>query len=187
MTTRSASMPALREPLPPNRKWRAITVATLLFVPGLWALLAALVALAVGGGGAGPDVGAALALGLALIPFVFIALAWLSEHPRPPQAVLRAMGLALLVGLPVSALALDAVTGLVAGVGAGGIAALRADEPHRRRHRIVAVALATAYTFVLARVAGPIALLAAPVLPLTAIGVADHVAERAERRAEQDA
>ena len=38
------------------------------------------------------------------------------------------MGLCLLVGIPVSALAGDAVSGIVAGVGAGGIAALRADE-----------------------------------------------------------
>ena len=50
---------------------------------------------------------------------------------RAPGGRLRAMGLCLLVGIPVSALAADAVTGIVAGVGAGGIVALRADEPRR--------------------------------------------------------
>jgi hypothetical protein len=189
MTTGSSS-PALPVPLSPRRKWRAITVATLLLVPGFWVLLAALVALAVDGGGApggpgAPDVGAALAFGLAMVPFVFVALAWLSEHPRPPGAVLRAMGLALVVGIPVSALAADAVTGLVAGVGAGGIVALRADPPARLRYRVVAVVLAAGYTFVLARTAAVLALLPAPVFPFTAIGVADHVAELSERRHEQ--
>jgi hypothetical protein len=191
---RPGPSPAVSAPLPAPRKWRAITVATLLLVPGFWALLTALVALAVGGrpnGGdrttaaGAPDVGAALALGLALVPFAFVALAWLSEHPRPPVAVLRAMGLALVVGIPVSALAGDAVTGLVAGIGAGGIAALRADPPHRLRYRVVAVVLATAYTFALARVAAALALLPAPVFPFTALGVADHFAERTDRRHEQ--
>ena len=62
------------------------------------------------------------------------------------------MGLSLLVGIPVSALAPDAVTGLVAGVGAGGIAALRADQPHGvegARARGVAV---SAYAFVMVRI-----------------------------------
>ena len=40
------------------------------------------------------------------------------------------MGLCLLVGIPVSAFAGDAVTGIVAGVGAGGLVALRRDVLH---------------------------------------------------------
>ena len=66
-----------------------------------------------------------------------------------------------------SALAADAVTGIVAGVGAGGIVALRADDAAR-----LAVAGASAwssaavYTFVLARTAGAVALLAGADLPL---------------------
>ncbi len=84
-----------------------------------------------------------------LIPFVFIALAFLSEHPRAPGAVVKAMGLCLLVGIPVSAVAGDAVTGIVAGVGAGGIVALRSDEPHNWKARALGVAIAASYTFVL--------------------------------------
>lgn len=152
-------------PLPPTRKWRAITVASVLLVPALWSP----------------------ALGFALAPFVFLALAFLSEHPRPPAATLRAMGLFLVVAAALVIVTLDAVTGFVAGAGAGGIVALRADEPHTWRSRAVAVSLAAVYTFALVHTAGELALLPAPVLPFTAIGVADHLAERrAERRREPD-
>lgn len=166
------------EPLSPQRKWRAIAIATLVLVPAYWSILAGLVS---GGSDASidaPNPAAALALGLALIPFVFIALAFLSEHPRAPGAVLKAMGLSLLVGTVVSALAADGVTGIVAGVGAGGIVALRSDEPHNWRARAIAVMLATVYTFVLVRTLGTAALLPAPVFPFTGIGVADHLSER---------
>jgi hypothetical protein len=122
--------------------------------------------------------GGALALGLSLVPFVYIALSFLSWHPSAPGAVLRAMGLFALVGIVVSALAVDGVTGLVAGFGAGGIAALRADLVHERKHRIVAVVLAAGYAFVLARVLPPAVLVGGPVFPLTAVGLADHWSER---------
>ena len=175
------------QPLPPAKKWRAILVATLVLVLAFWALLAGLVAGATNDGSSGeaePNAALGLAVGLTVIPFVFVALAFLSEHPRAPGAVVRAMGWSLLVGIPVSALAGDAVTGIVAGVGAGGIQALRMDEPENWRARAWAVVVAAAYTFVLARVAGGLVLLPAPIFPLTAIGIADHFSER---RAEQAA
>ena len=171
------------EPLSPRLKWRTITLATLLLVPAYWMLLAGLVA---GGSdeAGGPDPAGALALGLAVIPFVFLVLAVMSGRPRWPGAVARAMGLALLVGLPVSALAGDAITGIVAGVGAGGCVALRRDEGHSLRTRAAAVAFAALYTLVLVRSVSALALLPAPVLPLTAIGVADHLSERRRLRAD---
>jgi hypothetical protein len=168
------------DPLPPQKKWRAITLATLLLVPAFWAILAGLVSLASDDSGAAadaPQAGAALAFGLSLIPFVFVVLAFLSEQIRPPTAVLKAMGLCLVVGIPVSALAADAVTGIVAGVGAGGIVALRAETPEGWKPRAVAVAMAAAYAFVLVRMVGAAALLPAPVFPFTGIGVADHFVE----------
>ena len=173
---RRRAIPAGMDPLSPERKWRAITLATLVLAPAVWALLGGLVAAASENGG-GPQPAAAIALGLALLPFAFIVLAFASEHPRAPGAVVRAMGLCLLVGIPVSALAADAVTGIVAGVGAGGIVALRADLGHDWRTRAVAVAVGAAYSFVLARVAGSVVLVAAPIFPFTGIGIADHVAE----------
>jgi hypothetical protein len=174
--------PAGLQPLPPQRKWRAITFATLALVPAFWALLVGLVALASDDADA-PNPGAPMAFGLAVIPFVFVVLAFMSEHPRPSSAVLRAMGLSLLVGVLVSAVAQDAVTGIVAGVGAGGIAALRRDPDSTTRARVLAVVVAAAYTFVLVRLAGGLVLLPAPIFPFTAIGVADHLAERAAQRA----
>jgi hypothetical protein len=179
--------PAGMQPLSPAKKWRAILVATLVLVLAFWALLAGLVAEATNDGSSSevePNAAIGLAVGLTVIPFVFVALAFLSEHPRAPGAVVRAMGWSLLVGIPVSALAGDAVTGIVAGVGAGGIQALRMDEPQNWRARAWAVVVAAAYTFALARVAGGLVLLPAPIFPLTAIGIADHLSER---RAEQAA
>lgn len=172
----------VREPLSPRRKWQTITVATLLLVPAYWFLLAGIVSAASGKAHGGPTPGTGLALGLMLIPFVFIVVAVMSGHPNWPGAVLKAMGLALLVGIPVSALAADAVTGIVAGVGAGGIVTLRADEGHSWRARAVAIVVAAAYTLVLVRVASVLALLPAPIFPLTAIGIADHISERRHLR-----
>ncbi|MET1003360.1 MAG: hypothetical protein ABWZ15_16245 [Acidimicrobiia bacterium] len=168
------------EPLDPQRKWRAITVATLVLVPAFWAIMAGLVSVANDDAEGAPNAGAAIAFGLAVIPFVFIVLAFMSEHPRAPQAVLKAMGLFLLVGIPVSAVAADAATGLVAAAGAGGIAALRADDAHTWRARALAIVVACAYTFILVRFAGAITLLSAPVFPFTALGIADHLSDRRE-------
>jgi hypothetical protein len=162
-------------PLPPRKKWRAITLATLVFLPGYWFLINGLVASAAG---TGPGGGPLVAFGLASVPFVFLALAFLSGHPRAPGATVLAMTLALLAGIPVSALARDAVTGIVAGMGAGGIAALRVDLVHDRWHRALAVAVASIFVFLLLRVDPTVGLLLAPALPFTAIGVADHLTER---------
>ncbi len=176
------TLPGGMEPLPPRRKWRAITVATMILVPAFWAILAGLVATASKNNDAGPNPAAAIALGLALVPFVFLVTAFMSEHPRAPSAVLKAMGLAILVGIPVSAVAGDAVTGLVAGIGAGGICALRTDAAHNWRARALVVTAASVYTFVLIRTVGAPALLVAPIFPLTGIGIADHISEwRAQR------
>jgi hypothetical protein len=173
------------EPLSPRRKWRAITLATLVLAPAFWSVLAGVVAVGSDDPRA-PAPAPLIAFGLAIIPFVFVVLAFLSEHPRAPGAVLRAMALSLLVGIPVSAAAPDAVTGFVAGLGAGGIVALRADPVHSWKARAAAVAIVTLFVFLLVMVSD-VALLLAPALPFTSIGVADQLVERrAERRATED-
>jgi hypothetical protein len=173
------------QPLSPQRKWQTITLATLLLVPAYWAILAGLVSAGASDGDEGsPHAGLALAFGLSLIPFVFVALAFISGHPRAPGAVVKAMGLAILVGIPVSAIAGDAVTGIVAGVGAGGVVALRPDDPDGRKARVVGVLVASIYTFALVRMIGALALFPAPIFPLTAIGLADHLFERRRERAQ---
>ena len=50
---------------------------------------------------------------------------------------MRAMGMSLLVGIPASAIAGDAVTGLVAGVGAGGAMAFRRDGAENLRLHLI--------------------------------------------------
>jgi hypothetical protein len=183
---RRASPPTGMQPVSPQRKWRAITVATLVLVPAFWSMMAGLVALATDdrdvSDPAGLSPAAAVAFGLAVIPFVFVVLAFMSEHPRPPAAVLRAMGWSLLVGLLVAGLVGDPVTAVVAGVGAGGVAAMRRDDDGDTRPRIVAVVVASLYTLLLVQMVGGVALLPAPVFPFTAIGVADHLAERRRQR-----
>jgi hypothetical protein len=170
------------EPLSPRTKWRAITLATLLLAPGFWSVLAGVVSVASDDPNA-PSAGPLIAFGLALVPFVFVVLAFLSQHPRAPSAVVWAMVLTLAVGIPVSALAPDAVTGFVAGLGAGGIVALRPDPVHSWKTRAVGVAAASLLVFLLALVSD-VALALAPALPFTSIGIADHIEEgRAERRA----
>jgi ABC-type antimicrobial peptide transport system permease subunit len=161
-------------------------MATLVLVPAYWFLLAGWVSAVSDNDSSGPGTtaGPFIAFGVSLIPFVFVVLAFLSEHPRAAGAVVRAMGLAILVGIPVSALAGDALTGPVAGIGAGGIAALRSEVTTNRRWRILAVVAVSVYVFVLARTFGVAAVLLAPCLPFTAIGVADHLAER---KAEKEA
>ncbi len=171
-------VPTGMEPLPPQRKWKAITLATLLLVPAYWSILAGLVAAAAEGPEPVANPAVYLAFGLAVIPFVFVVLAFVSEHPRAPAAVWRAMVLAVGVGTVVSALAADAVTGIVAGVGAGGVIALRADADHNWRARALGVVFAVVYTYMLVRMASSLALLPAPIFPFTAVGVADHLPER---------
>ena len=154
----------------------------MLLAPAMWSLLAGLVVVASDEQG-GPPAGLAIALGLCLIPFVYMVLAFSSEHPQAPGAVVKAMGLFLIVGIPVSAIAADAVSGLVAGLGAGGIVALRADIGHSTKARAAAVVIAASYSYVLARVAGPAVLVFAPVFPFTALGLADHYVEWRDQRA----
>jgi hypothetical protein len=169
------------EPLPARRKWRAILLSTLVLVPAYWSILVGLVSAASEEADA-PAAGPFIAFGLALIPFVFVALAFLSEHPRGPGAVVRAMILTLIVGVPVWALGADGVTGLVAGIGAGGIVALRADQDESWKARALAVAVTAVYVYLSVRVAGDVVLIVAPALPFSAIGVADHLSERRHLR-----
>jgi hypothetical protein len=67
------------------------------------------------------------------------------------------------------------------------VAALRADADHNWKARALAVLAATVYVFVLLRTAGEIALLTAPVLPFTGIGVVDHLSERRREHERREA
>jgi hypothetical protein len=164
--------------------WRAILLATLVLVPAYWALLIGVVSVASTRPGGVASPGLWIAFGLMLVPFVFVVLAFASAHPRAPGAVAKAMGLTLAIGIPVSALAADAATGFVAGIAAGGVVALRSDVDRSWKARMLAVLVATAWAFVTVRVVPEAAVLLAPILPFTSVGLADHlVLLRRERRA----
>jgi hypothetical protein len=180
---RSRSSSPVLEPSSPRRKWRAITIASLLLVPAHLGIVAGLVAVASTRADA-PPAGPPIAFGLGLLPFVFIALAFLSGHPRAPGAAAKAMGLCLLAGIQVAALVPDAVTGLVAGVGAGGAVALRPEPLSSWKPRALGVAIVTVYVALMVRIVPDVAVLLAPTLPFTCLGVADHLAEGRRAREE---
>ncbi len=107
-------------PLSPQQKWKAITIGTIVLLPAFWGTLIGLVSVASDDANSGvANPAAFIAFGLALVPFAFLALAFVSGHPSAPMATVKAMCLFLLIGIPVSAIAADAVTGLVAGCGRG--------------------------------------------------------------------
>ena len=160
-----------------------ITVATLLFAPAYWAMMIGVIALAADETDISGTAAAGLvAFGLAVIPFVFMVLAFSSGHPSAPGAVVRAMLVSVTVGSILSAIAIDVVTGIVGGVGAGAAVALRADPAHDWRHRAIGVAVAAAYAFFLARTASVAVVVGGPIFPITAVGLADHWSERRHAR-----
>jgi hypothetical protein len=170
-------------PLPPQTKWRAITISTLLLLPAYWGVVSGLVAAASDRADA-PPAGPPIAFGLALLPFVFIALAFLSQHPRAPSAVMKAMGLTLLIGIPAAAIAPDAVSGIVAGIGAGGAAALRPEHDGVWKARALGVLAVSVFAATFVYVVPDVVLLLAPTLPFTCLGVADHALEMRRGRSE---
>ncbi len=157
--------------LTPRRRWLAIGVATVPLLFSYLTLAAALITTEeespVGAGGA--------ALGLGLVPFVFILLAFVSNHPQAPIAVLKAMGVFLLVALPIGLAA--PVIGISLGYGAGGIMALRAHPEHPRKHRWIALGITAVYIVFLLFVSPPAGLFSGGVLPLLSLGFADTFSE----------
>ena len=94
-------------------------IATLVAVVSYWSIVFAFVVTDLEGTELELDssmtAGGPFALGLALVPFAFLALAFVSNHPRAPGAVFKAMMISIpaalafgLFGIPV---------GLVAGFG----------------------------------------------------------------------
>jgi hypothetical protein len=157
-----------------RRTWVAIALSTALVTVSFWAIVYAFVTEAVGDD---RQPVAAGALGVALVPFVFILMAFVSGHPNAPLAILYAMGLALVVGIPLLALAGDAVTGTVMGFGAGATLALRPDPASSWARRAVAVVISGVIVFALVLAFTPLALATAPALAVTPIGIADLTAE----------
>jgi hypothetical protein len=114
-------------------------------------------------------------VGIALVvaPFVFVVVGLVSRNPLAPKRVLLSMGLLLALGLSFGLV--SPVLGASAGFGVGVALCLRLpDIPDQMRRRLVAVALAVAYTALLLFVAPPAGVLTGAIVPILMIGFADE-------------
>ncbi len=166
-------------PLPRRRKWIAVGLATFVELVSFWAIIVG-VARGIEDEAAGSAAGP-FALGFALVPFAFLVLAFVSNHRRAPGAVMRAMGVWLLAGLPMI-LFVDPAAGMAAGYGMGGAIALRADEGHSFKARFWWVVALVVYVavLVLGRIAPGPGALSASLLPFATVAFADYVIEQKE-------
>jgi len=165
-----------KEPLSSKGHWAVIAVAAAAMQFSYWPAVAATA-------WAEPTedaVAAGMTVGLSAVPFVFMLVAFASRHQRTPWAVVRAMGLFVLIGLPLGMLHI--ASGVAAGYAAGGVAVLRAPrglDPRAARIGMV-VAISFSVTVTLA-VAPEIGLLLGALLPFPTLGLADWVAGRRAR------
>jgi hypothetical protein len=169
------------DPITWRRKWTVVIGATLIVMMSMWSMVVA-VAAAGSDSADAPSPAPFAAFGLALVPLVFVSVAFGSRHRHAAGVTVGAMGLWLIVALPLGLV--DTTTGLVAGFGAGGIVTLRAELEHRWKGRAIAVLLATVYILVVVAVVPVVGIMLAPLLPLPAVAFADVFMEyRAEREA----
>lgn len=160
-------------PLTPKRRGVVLAFATVLELISYWALLRGLVAIQ---DGSRPEIIApSLFIGMVTIPIVFVVIAFGSRHANAPVATLQAMGLCLVVGLPV-AFVIPSV-GLLAGFGVGGTIALRHEEWQLYRVRLAAVGLACLYVVVLMVIVLPVGVFTAGFLPFLALEFADRFSD----------
>lgn len=132
--------------------------------------------------------GPAFAIGFALVPIVFVIVAFGSGRFGASSAVLKGMGLWLLVALPLGLI--HPVTGMCAGFTAAGAVTLRREEGIAFRPRVAAVVMASAYVTLLVFLLPQVieaGIFAGAITPLFAIRGADIWSERenAKREAEE--
>jgi hypothetical protein len=152
-----------------KRSWLAIGLGTMVTVVSYSSILVAIVA-------ARSDTpeasGPAFALGFALVPVVFVTVAFVSGRRAAPMAVLKGMGLWLVIGLPLALL--NPVFGLCMGFGIGGVVTLRRGESASWIVRTISVALIAVYCLVMVFIIPPLGILSGGLLPLAALGIADY-------------
>ncbi|MCL1601154.1 MAG: hypothetical protein M3112_06430 [Actinomycetia bacterium] len=152
-----------------KRSWLAIAVSTVVLMVSYGSLLVAIVSTRSDTPEAATP---AFSVGFALVPFVFLTLAFVSGRPNAPVSVLKAMGLWLLVALPLGLF--NPVFGLSVGFGIGGAITLKERETDRFIARAAAVLLASTYSVLMLFVIPGLGLLSGGLLPLASLGIADY-------------
>ena len=166
-----------------KRVWLAIGIGTILQAISFGSLLLGAVASQSDTPEAG---GPAFAIGFGLVPLVLMIVAFGSGRVGPASAVLKGMGLWLLVALPISLA--NPVTGVCAGFTAAGAVTLRRAEGIPFKPRVAAIVMAAGYVTLLVVVLPQAGVFAGAVTPLLAVRGADIWSEReAARRVSPDA
>jgi hypothetical protein len=165
-----------------RRKWLAVGFATLLTLPAFWLLVAAVVAADPEGELEAP-VGLLVGIGLALLPLALYVLARVSRHEQSLRAAAFGGVLAVTLAGALSFALREPLSPLVAGIGAGGVIALRRHPDTTTAARATAVVLATGYSAAMVWFVPQLSLGFSPMLPLVAVAAADgYMARRAADR-----
>jgi hypothetical protein len=152
-----------------KRSWLAIGLSTIVLMVSYSSLLVAIVATQ---SDTPEAAGPTFALGFALVPVVFVAVAFLSGRRNAPTSVLKAMGVWLVVALPLGLF--NPVFGLCAGFGMGGVLTLKENDTDRWQARTIAVLLVATYSLSMLWVIPAIGLLSGGISPLASLGLADY-------------
>lgn len=169
-------------PLDARRKWLAVGFATVITLPAFWLLVVAVVA-------TDPDseidapVGALVGIGLALVPVALYVLARVSRREQALQSAAVGSAVGIVLAGALSFVLREPLSPLVAGIGAGGVLALRRHPDTTTAARSIAVAIATAYSAATVWFVPQLSLGMSPVLPLVSVAAADgYMARRAADR-----
>jgi hypothetical protein len=156
-----------------RRVWLAIGFGTILQAISFGSLLLGAVASQSDTPEAG---GPAFAIGFGMVPLVLLIVAFGSGRLGPAAAVLKGMGLWLLVALPISLA--NPVTGISAGFTAAAAVTLHRAEGIPFKPRVIAVVMAAGYVTLLVAILPQAGVFAGAVTPLLAIRGADIWSER---------
>lgn len=156
------------EPENYKRSWLAIAISTIVMVISYGSLLVAIVATRSDTPGAAAP---AFTIGFALVPAVFLTLAFVSGRESAPVSVLKAMGLWLLITLPLGLF--NPVFGLSVGFGIGGVITLNQQATDRPGWRAAAVLIIATYSLLMLFTLPALGLISGGFLPLASLGLAD--------------
>jgi hypothetical protein len=128
-------------------------------------------------------VGLLVGIGLALLPLALYVLARVSRHEQSLRAAALGGSLAVVLAGALSFVLREPLSPLVAGIGAGGVLALRRHPDATTSSRSIAVVLATGYSAAMVWFVPQLSLGLSPMLPLAAVAAADgYMARRAADR-----